>query len=60
MLSLEEYLSQRKKDEGIVDRDRTAKYKNAKKCMGFVLDYYTEYLDTVPQDNMTALQFDKH
>ncbi len=59
MLSLEEYISQRKKEDGINDSDVSARYNNAKKCAGYVFDYYTTYLDSLPEDNETILQFEK-
>lgn len=60
MLLLEEYITQRKTEDGINDRDLTARYTNAKACMGYVLDYYTTYLDSVPEDSETALQLEKY
>ena len=60
MLLLEEYIAQRKKEDGINDRDVSARYNNAKICSGYVLDYYTTYLDSIPEDNETLLQMEKY
>ena len=60
MLLLEDYILQRKTEDGINDRDISARYSNAKACMGYVLDYYTNYLDSVPEDSETALQLEKY
>lgn len=58
MLLLEEYIAQRKKEDGINDRDISARYNNAKICSGYVLDYYTTYLDSIPEDKETLLQME--
>ena len=60
MLLLEEYIAQRKKEDGINDRDISARYNNAKICAGYVLDYYTTYIDSIPEDNETLLQMEKY
>ena len=49
MISIEEYIAQRKKEDKINEFDKNACIKNIKICIDYIFEYFSNYL------NMTEL-----
>lgn len=59
MLTLEAYISKREKEEGVNETNTDARNENMQKCINFVIEYFTSYLDTFPEDSQMVLQQQK-
>jgi hypothetical protein len=55
MLSLEEYISKRKKEDRINEFDIESKAQNMQTCMNYIFEYFNQYLDDSKMDEKTVL-----
>ncbi|MDQ0157502.1 argonaute-like protein implicated in RNA metabolism and viral defense [Robertmurraya andreesenii] len=55
MLSLEEYISKRKKEDRINEFDIESKAQNMQTCMNYIFEYFNQYLDDSKLDEKTVL-----
>lgn len=55
MLSLEEYISKRKKEDRINEFDIESKTQNMQTCMNYIFEYFNQYLDTTKMDEKSVL-----
>ncbi|MFD1064398.1 hypothetical protein [Oceanobacillus locisalsi] len=55
MLSLEEYISKRKKEDLINEFDIESKSQNMQICMNYIFEYFNQYLDESKMDDKTML-----
>jgi hypothetical protein len=55
MLSLEEYISKRKKEDQINEFDIESKPQNMQTCMNYIFEYFNQYLDASKLDEKTVL-----
>jgi hypothetical protein len=55
MLSLEEYISKRKKEDKINEFDIESKMDNMRTCVNYVFEYFNMYLDISKMDEKTVL-----
>lgn len=55
MLSLEEYISKRKKEDRINEFDIESKPQNMQTCMNYIFEYFNQYLDASKLDEKTVL-----
>lgn len=55
MLSLEEFISKRKKEDGINEFDIESKVQNMQTCINYIFEYFNQYLDESKIDNKTFL-----
>jgi hypothetical protein len=56
MLSLEDYISKRKKEDRINEFEIESKMENMKTCVNYVFEYFNQYLDESKMDEKTVLQ----
>lgn len=59
MLTLEEYIAKRKKESKINEFSDIQKLENLRICTGFVLDYFTRYLDISDEELKSGLHQNK-
>ena len=59
MLSLEEYIAKRKKEDKVDELDFKNRFENIKLCVNYVLDYFTRYTGITEEDNKSALHYSK-
>lgn len=59
MLSLEEYISKRKKEDRINEFDIESKAQNMQTCMNYIFEYFNQYLDDAKMDEKTVLNKEK-
>ncbi len=59
MLSLEEYIAKRKKEDKLDEFDYEQRLENIKTCVEYVLEYYTRYLGLTEGENRSAIQENK-
>ncbi|WP_341456103.1 hypothetical protein [Parageobacillus thermoglucosidasius] len=55
MLSLEEYIARRKQEDGINEFDKESRMENLQTCVGYVFEYFNQYLDITKMEEQTAL-----
>ncbi|MQR93720.1 hypothetical protein [Fictibacillus phosphorivorans] len=55
MLSLEEYISKRKKEDRINEFDIESKPQNMQTCMNYIFEYFNQYIDASKLDEKTVL-----
>lgn len=55
MLSLEEYISKRKKEDKLNEFDIESKMDNMRICVNYVFEYFNQYLDDSKMDEKTIL-----
>ena len=55
MLSLEEYISKRKKEDRINEFDIESKAENMQTCMNYIFEYFNQYLNDSKIDEKTVL-----
>jgi hypothetical protein len=59
MLSIEEYIARRKKEDRLNEFNITARIENMKTVIDYVFEYFNNYLDITELDERTALQDEK-
>ncbi|MFS0752647.1 hypothetical protein [Oceanobacillus sp. 1P07AA] len=59
MLSLEEYISKRKKEDRLNEFDIESKAQNMQTCMNYIFEYFNQYLDDAKMDEKTVLNKEK-
>ncbi|MBY6272611.1 MAG: hypothetical protein CW346_10425 [Bacillaceae bacterium] len=55
MLSIEEYIARRKQEDGINEFDKESRMENLQICVGYVFEYFNQYLDITMMEEQTAL-----
>jgi hypothetical protein len=55
MLSLEEYISKRKKEDQLNEFDLKSKTENMQTCINYIFEYFSNYLDSSKVDEKTVL-----
>jgi hypothetical protein len=55
VLSIEEYIARRKREDGINELDRESRMENLQTCVGYVFEYFNQYLDITKMEEQTAL-----
>ncbi len=62
MLSIEEYISERKKEDKLNEFDLKLRKKNLEKCLDYVTDYYNFYLTASgdPEDIEKAKKLERY
>lgn len=56
LLRLSEYIEQRLKEDGINERDRAKRLDNLKISVNYVLEYFSNYMDMSPEEELTIEQ----
>lgn len=59
MLTIEEYIARRKKEDKLNEFDLDARTQNMKICVDYVFDYFNNYLNTTEADEKTVLHNEK-
>lgn len=59
MLTIEEYIARRKKEDNINEFDKKARADNMRICVNYVFEYYNNYLDITPEEEKTILKEEK-
>lgn len=59
MLSIEEYIARRKKEDRLDEYDLNQRADNLKYCVNYVLEYFNNYLNITEAEEKTALKEDK-
>ena len=59
MISLEEYISRRKKEDGLNEFDLDARNENMRICVNYVFEYFNNYLNITEAEEKTTLQTEK-
>jgi tetrahydromethanopterin S-methyltransferase subunit G len=59
MLSIEEYISRRKKEDKINEFDFDARTQNMKICIDYIFEYFNNYLNTTEAEEKTVLHSGK-
>jgi hypothetical protein len=59
MLSIEEYLSRRKKEDKLNEFDLYTRTQNMKLCVDYILEYYNNYLNITEAEEKTILHNEK-
>lgn len=55
MLSIEEYIARRKKEDQLNEFSLANRMENMKTCVNYVFEYFNQYLDTTKLDEQTVL-----
>ncbi len=55
MLTIEEYIAQRKKEDQLNEFNITNRMENMKTCVNYVFEYFNQYLDITKLDEQTVL-----
>ncbi|WAA12787.1 hypothetical protein [Fervidibacillus halotolerans] len=55
MLSLEEYIALRKREDGINEFDKESRMENLQTCVGYVFEYFNQYLDITKMEEQRTL-----
>lgn len=55
MLTLEEYIIRRKREDQINEFDKEVRMENLQKCVGYVFEYFNNYLDITKMEERTSL-----
>ena len=58
-MKLEEYILQRKKEDGMNEYDLDKRPENTRICVNYVFEYFNNYLNTKPEDEKTVLHEQK-
>ncbi|MBC2724363.1 hypothetical protein [Desulfosporosinus sp.] len=59
MISLEEYIARRKKEDHLNEFDLDARNENMRICVNYVFEYFNNYLNITEAEEKTALQNEK-
>lgn len=59
LMKIEEYICMRKKEDGINEFNLEKRIENTRICVNYVFEYFNNYLDTKPADEMTVLHEQK-
>lgn len=59
MLTIEEYIARRKKEDKLNEFDLDARTQNMKICVDYVFEYFNNYLNTTEADEKTVLHNEK-
>lgn len=59
MLTIEEYIAKRKKEDGINEFNTEQRLQNTKMCTDYVFEYFSNYLDITRADEKTVLHNEK-
>ncbi len=59
MISIEEYIAQRKKEDKINEFDKNACIKNIKICIDYIFEYFSNYLNMTEAEEITLLHNEK-
>jgi hypothetical protein len=59
MLSIEEYIARRKKEDNINEFDFEARTYNMKICVDYIFEYFNNYLNTTEAEEKTVLHSEK-
>ena len=59
MLSIEEYIARRKKEDRLDELDLEARSQNMKLCVDYVFEYFNNYLNITEAEERTVLQSEK-
>ncbi len=59
VLTLEEYIVQRKREDPINEFDKDARMENLQKCVGYVFEYFNNYLDITKMEERTSLNSER-
>lgn len=59
MLSIEEYIARRKKEDRLDEYDLNQRVDNLKNCVNYVFEYFNNYLNITEAEEKTALKEDK-
>lgn len=59
MLSIEEYIARRKKEDRLDEYDLNQRTENLKTCVNYVFEYYNNYLNISEAEEKTALKEEK-
>ena len=59
MLSIEEYIARRKKEDKINEFDLDARTQNMKICVDYIFEYFNNYLNTTEAEEKTVLHSEK-
>ncbi len=59
MITLEEYILKRKKEDGINEWDRDKRAENTRICVNYVFEYFNNYMETKAADEKTILHENK-
>lgn len=54
-MKLEEYVAMRKKEDGINEFDLKSRAENTRICVNYIFEYFNNYLDIKPSEEMTLL-----
>ncbi len=54
MLSIEEYIARRKKEDRLNEFDNEARSQNLKICLDYVFEYFNNYLNTTEADEKNS------
>ena len=55
MLTIEEYIARRKREDKLNEFSSEHRMGNMKKCMDYVFEYFNQYLDVTKMDEQTFL-----
>lgn len=58
-MKLEEYISKRKREDGINEFELEKRMENTRTCVNYVFEYFNNYLETIPADEHTVLHDQK-
>ncbi len=59
MLKIEEYISRRKKEDGLNEFDLKDRSQNMKLCVDYVFEYFNNYLNITEAEERAVLQNEK-
>lgn len=59
MLTLEEYIIRRKREDQINEFDKDARMENLQKCVSYVFEYFNNYLDITKMEERTSLNIER-
>ena len=59
MLSIEEYIARRKKEDRLIEFDIDARIQNMKICVDYVFEYFNNYLNITEAEEKTVLRNEK-
>lgn len=59
MLTLEDYIAKRKKEDKLNEYDIDAKLDNMRICVNYVFEYFNQYLDATRMDEQTVLNVER-
>ncbi len=55
MLTIEDYIAKRKKEDRLNEYNLNDRMENIKTCINYVFEYYNQYLDITQMDEQTVL-----